>query len=141
MNILRSERPSLRGLLALPFSNLLFLIILDYRNIRLITIIIKFWTILLMAWLKNAIIAIILRTARLWTKVMPRTATTEVTITAIRIITTLGMVTAAIAIAAMATAAIAIAIVVMVIAAIVIRVTRPMGVQGSEDCQRLLVVN
>ena len=52
----------------------------------------------------------------LWTKVMPKTATTEATIAAIRIITTLGTATA-----------------VIVIVAIAIRVTRPIGVQGDKD--------
>ena len=89
-----------------------------------------------MAWLKNAIIVIILRTARLWIKVMLRTATIKAIIVVIRMIMTLGMVTAAIVIAAIATAAMAIAVMatvvmviaVMVTAAIAIRVTRPMGV-------------
>jgi len=57
---------------------------------------------------------------------MPRTITTEATIAAIRIMTTLGT-----AIAAIATAAIVIAAIVIV--AVVARVTRPAGVQGSED--------
>jgi len=98
INILRSERPLLCSLLALPFSNLCLLIMLDHCKTRLIIIIIKFLIILLMAWLKNTIIAITLRTVRLWTKAMPRTATTETTTAAIRIITTLGTATAAIVI-------------------------------------------
>jgi hypothetical protein len=47
---------------------------------------------------------------------MPRTITMEVIIAAIRIITTLGIAT-----------------VVIVTAAIIIRVTRPIGIQGSKD--------
>ena len=35
ITVLRSERPLLRGLLALYFSNLYLFIILDYRKIRL----------------------------------------------------------------------------------------------------------
>ena len=79
---------------------------------------------LLMAWLKNAIIAIITTMARmLWTKARPRTATTEATTAAIRMMT-LGTATVAMATAAIAT-----------------RVTRPTGVQGDEDRWRPLVVD
>ena len=120
MNVLRSKRPSLRGLLALPFSNFYFLVILNHCKIRLIITVIKSSTILSMAWQKNAIIAIIIRTVRmLWMKAILRTAITEVTIAAIWMITTLGT----------------------AIVVIVIRVIRPTGVQGDEDCQCLLVVN
>ena len=65
ITILGSERPPLRCLLALPFSNLCLLIMLDHRKIRLIIVIIKFLIIFLIARLKNAIMAIIARMARI----------------------------------------------------------------------------
>ena len=104
INILRSERPLLRGLLALPFSNLCFFIILNYYKTIL--------TILLTAQLKNTIITIIIRTVRmLWIKAKLRTTTTETTTAAIQIMMTLGMAIAVIAIGAI----------------------RPTGVQGDKD--------
>jgi len=108
ITVLRSERPLLRGLLALYFSNFCLFIILDYYKIKL------------MAYLKNVIIAIIIKMVRiLWTKVKLRTIATEVITAAIRLIITLGTVTAVIAII----------------------VIRPTVVQGDENRQPLLVVN
>ena len=68
---------------------------LDHCKTKLITIIIKFSTILSIAWLKNTIIVVTIRTVRtLWIKVIPRTVIIEV-ITAVKwIMTTLGIVTA-----------------------------------------------
>lgn len=109
VTVLRSERSLLRGPPAPP-PGTIRLAILDHQKIGLMTVIIIFWTILSTAQLKKAIIT---RTARtLQTKARPRTIATEVMTAAIRMMTTLGTVTAAVA----------------------MRITRPAGIRGDENC-------
>ena len=117
VTVSRSER-SLYSLPAPPLGTLCFLVILDHHKIGLVIAVIIFLIVWLMAQLKKVITAITIRMARtLQTKVRPRTTATEVMTVAIWMI----MLAIAIAIAT--------------------RVTRPVGVQGDEDRQPLLVVN
>ena len=82
ITILKSKWPPLRSLLALPFSNFYFFIILNYYKTILI--------ILLTAQLKNIIIIIIIKIVKiLQIKVKLKTIIIKVTTAAIRIIMTL----------------------------------------------------
>ena len=116
VTVLRSERSLLHGPLAPLPDTVRLLAILDHYKMGLITVIIIFLIILLIAQLKKAIIRI---AKTLQIKVRPRTTATEVITVTIQIIMTLGTVTAVRA----------------------IRVIRPIGVQGNKDYQPPLLIN